>query len=49
MKQVGKFKLYSLEEVLDDVIGPKGTPERAAFEKRVRKAVRRADKKKKRG
>ncbi|MGM9694183.1 MAG: helix-turn-helix domain-containing protein [Alloprevotella sp.] len=39
MKKVGKFELYTLEEVLDEALGPKGTPERDSHEKRVAEAV----------
>lgn len=39
MEQVGKFKLYSMEEVLDEHFGPMGTPEREAHETRVAEAV----------
>lgn len=39
MKQVGKFELYSLDEVLDRHFGPIGTPERDAHEARVAEAV----------
>lgn len=39
MEQVGKFKLYSMEEVLDEHFGPIGTPERDAHETRVAEAV----------
>lgn len=39
MEQVGKFKLYSMEEVLDEHFGPMGTPERDAHEARVAEAV----------
>ena len=40
MKQVGKFKLYNLDEVLDRHFGPVGTPERDAHEARVAETVR---------
>ena len=39
MKQVGKFKLYSSEEVLDMHFGKVGTPRRDNFEREVAKAV----------
>ena len=39
MEQVGKLKLYSLEEVLDKAIGPVGTKERDEHERRVAEAV----------
>ena len=35
MKQVGNMKLYSLEEVTDEIIGKKGTPERDDFDRKV--------------
>lgn len=39
MEQVGKYKLYSMEEVLDEALGPVGTPERDEHETRVAEAV----------
>ena len=39
MKQVGKFKLYTSEEVLEEAFGPIGTPERDKFEAEVAEAV----------
>lgn len=39
MEQVGKLKLYSMEEVLDEALGPVGTPERDEHEKCVAEAV----------
>lgn len=39
MKQVGKMKLYTLEEVTDELIGKKGTPERDKFDQEVAEAV----------
>lgn len=39
MEQIGKFKLYSMEEVLDEHFGLIGTPERDAHETRVAEAV----------
>lgn len=39
MKQVGKFNLYSLEEVLDEALGPIGTTERDEHERRVADAI----------
>lgn len=39
MKQVGKMKLYSFEELLDEDYGKEGTPERDAFEQSVDDAV----------
>lgn len=39
MKQVGNMKLYSLEEVTDELIGQKGTPERDDFNCKVEEAL----------
>ena len=39
MEQVGKFKLYTMEEVLDEALGPKGTPARDEHERSVAAAV----------
>lgn len=39
MKQVGTLKLYTLDEVLDEQIGKKGTPARDEHEKKVEEAV----------
>lgn len=39
MEQVGKLKLYTLDEVLDEALGPIGTPERDDHERRVAEAV----------
>lgn len=39
MEQVGKFKLYSMDEVLDKHFGSIGTPERDEHERRVADAV----------
>lgn len=39
MEQIGKFKLYSMEEVLDKHFGPIGTTRRDEHEKRVADAV----------
>ena len=39
MKQVGKFKLYSSEEVLDRHFGKVGTPRRDDFERSVAASV----------
>lgn len=39
MEQVGKFKLYSMDEVLDEHFGKKGTPRRDAHEERVAASV----------
>ena len=40
MKQIGKFKLYSSEEVLDKHFGKVGTSRRDQFEKSVARAVK---------
>lgn len=39
MKQVGNMKLYSLEEVTDELIGKKGTPVRDDFDRNVEDAL----------
>ncbi len=39
MKQVGKYKLYSMDEALDKHFGTIGTPERDEHERRVADAV----------
>lgn len=39
MKQVGKFKLYPLDEVLDEALGPIGTAERDEHERLVADAI----------
>lgn len=39
MKQVGNMKLYSLEEVKDELIGKTGTPERDEHERKVEDAL----------
>lgn len=39
MKQVGNMKLYSLEEVTDELIGKKGTPGRDNFDRKVEDAL----------
>lgn len=39
MKQVGNMKLYSLEEVTDELIGKKGTPVRDDFDRKVEEAL----------
>jgi DNA-binding XRE family transcriptional regulator len=39
MEQVGKFKLYSSEEVLDKHFGKVGTPRRDEFERSVAASV----------
>ncbi len=39
MKQVGNMKLYSLEEVKDELIGKVGTPERDEHERKVEMAL----------
>ena len=39
MEQIGKFKLYSSEEVLDKHFGKVGTPRRDEFERSVASSV----------
>lgn len=39
MKQIGNMKLYSLEEVTDEMIGKKGTPVRDNFDRKVEVAL----------
>ena len=39
MKQIGKMKLYSLEEVKDELIGRIGTAERDEHERKVEEAL----------
>lgn len=39
MKQVGNLKLYSLDEVKDELIGKVGTPERDEHERKVSEAM----------
>ena len=39
MKQVGNMKLHSLDEVKDELIGKKGTPERDEHERKVEEAL----------
>lgn len=39
MKQIGNMKLYSLEEVTDEMIGKKGTPVRDNFDRKVEEAL----------
>ena len=39
MRMVGNMKLYDFDEVLDETMGPVGTPERDDFERRVDEAV----------
>lgn len=36
----GEFEVYTFEEVLDETIGKKGTPEREAFDRQVEEDVR---------
>lgn len=35
MKEIGEMKLYTLEEVTDEMIGKIGTPERDDFERKL--------------
>lgn len=39
MEQIGNMKLYSFEEVKDELIGKVGTPERDEHERKVTEAV----------
>lgn len=39
MKQLGDMKLYSLQEVTDEFVGKKGTPERDTFDREVGEAL----------
>ena len=39
MEQIGNMKLYSLEEVKDELIGKVGTPERDEHERKVEEAL----------
>ncbi len=39
MKQVGNMKFYTLDEVTDEIIGKKGTPERTEFDNEVEEAL----------
>ncbi len=39
MKKVGDMKLYSFEDLLDEDLGPVGTPERDEFERSVDESV----------
>ena len=39
MEQIGNMKLYSIEEVKDELIGKVGTPERDEHERKVEEAL----------
>ena len=39
MEQIGNTKLYSFEEVKDELLGKKGTPERDEHERKVENAL----------
>jgi len=39
MKQLGDMKLYSFDEVLDEIVGPIGTPERDAMEAQLKEEM----------
>ncbi len=39
MKKVGKFTVHKMDEVLDEELGKKGTPERDAFDSEVSDAI----------
>ena len=40
MEQRGNLKLYTLEEVTDEIIGKKGTAERDEFDRDVEEALK---------
>lgn len=40
MRQIGDMKFYDFEEILDEDLGPIGTPKRDEFESRVDESVR---------
>ncbi|MBQ0074281.1 MAG: hypothetical protein KBT34_08795 [Prevotella sp.] len=44
MEESKNYKMYSLESMLDEEFGKKGTPEREAFELRVERKVADMDK-----
>lgn len=46
MEQLGGMKLYSLEEVKDELIGKVGTPERDDFDRKVEESPHRGSYKK---
>lgn len=39
MERIGTMELYTLEEVTDELIGEKGTPERDSFDNEVQEAL----------
>ncbi len=39
MKQVGDMKLYSFDEIQDEIIGAKGTPERDSYEQELQEEL----------
>lgn len=39
MKQLGDMKLYSFDEIQDEIIGVKGTPERDSYEQELREEL----------
>lgn len=39
MHQIGDMNLYTLDEVTDNIIGKKGTPERDEFDRKVEASV----------
>lgn len=39
MKQVGDMKLYSFDEIQDEIIGEKGTPERDRYEQELQEEL----------
>lgn len=40
MRQIGDMKFYDFEEILDEDLGPIGSPKRDEFESRVDESVR---------
>lgn len=40
MEKHGKYKVYTLDECIDEHIGPLGTPERDMFEREVEESLR---------
>lgn len=39
MRQIGDMKLYSFDEIQDEIIGAKGTPEREEYEQEVQEVL----------
>lgn len=40
MEQIGDMKLYSFDEIKDEIIGKKGTPERDEYEQKLEEELR---------